>query len=111
MSACSASIVVEDCVSVTTLQKGRIRDVHRNFEGQLLSPEKKGQHVNFCHCRCHGPSPGRIFCPYHIKLSLTTAATPPSPGRIFCLYHFKLSLTAAATPLDAYFAYIILNSH
>src|SRR4029434_9748054 len=51
------------------------------------------------------PSPGRIFCLYHLKLgncqgrSLTTAAaTPLSPGRIFCLYHFRFSLTAAATP-------------
>src|SRR4029434_9467074 len=39
------------------------RDVHRNFEGQLLCPGKKGQRVNFCHRRCHAPVPWTHILP------------------------------------------------
>src|SRR4029434_7216061 len=31
------------------------RDVHRNFEGPLLCPGKKGQHVHFCNRHRHAP--------------------------------------------------------
>ena len=36
------------------------RDVHRNFEGQLLCPGKKGHHVNICHRR-HAPVPWTLI--------------------------------------------------
>ena len=42
------------------------RDVHRNFEGPLLCPRKKGQHVHFCNRRRHAPSP----CAHILPISL-----------------------------------------
>src|SRR4029434_5766640 len=43
--------------------------------------KKRGNTYIFVTAAATPPPPGRIFCLYHLKLSLT--ATPPSPGRLF----------------------------
>src|SRR4029434_8053070 len=43
------------------------RDVHRNFEGPLLCPGKKGQHVHFCNRHHHAPSPWTHILPISLK--------------------------------------------
>src|SRR4029434_9317953 len=45
----------------------RGRDVHRNFEGPLLCPGKKGQHVHFCNRRRHAPSPWTHILPISLE--------------------------------------------
>src|SRR4029434_460585 len=70
------------------------RHVHRNFESQLLCPGKKGQHVHFCHHRHHAPVHSTHILPISFETLNTRRRRGPSPGRIFCLYHLKLSLTA-----------------
>src|SRR4029434_7065568 len=56
-----------------------IRDVHRNFEGQLLCPEKKGQHVNFCHRRRHAPVPWTHMLPISLETLTNRRRHAPVP--------------------------------
>ena len=55
------------------------RDVHRNFEGQLLCPGKKGQHVHFCHRRRHAPVPWTHILPISLETLTNRRRHAPVP--------------------------------
>src|SRR4029434_3815183 len=74
---------VVTALSHTALPSGSApRDVHRNFEGPLLCPGKKGQHVHFC----QAPSPWTHILPTSletVKLSGSITNRRHSPAHIF----------------------------
>src|SRR4029434_3693412 len=71
---------VVTALSHTALPSGSApRDVHRNFEGQLLCPGKKGQHVHCRHRRRHTPVPWTHILPISLKTLTDRCRHAPFP--------------------------------
>src|SRR4029434_6778735 len=72
-----------DCVCCVCVCVRGWMGMHRNFEGQLLCPGKKGQHVNFCHRWCRAPVTWTHILPIPLETLTNRRRHAPVPMK-FC---------------------------